>query len=65
MSEQQSSDPQRKANRLIREQSPYLRQHAYNPVDWYPWGQEALARARPKTNRSCCRSAIQRAIGAT
>lgn len=36
----------RKANRLIHEQSPYLRQHAHNPVDWYPWGEEALARAR-------------------
>jgi len=36
----------RKPNRLITEQSPYLRQHAYNPVDWYPWGEEALARAR-------------------
>src|SRR5205085_12351462 len=33
-------------NRLIRETSPYLRQHAHNPVDWYPWGPEALARAR-------------------
>jgi uncharacterized protein YyaL (SSP411 family) len=30
------------ANRLINETSPYLRQHAYNPVDWYPWGEEAL-----------------------
>jgi uncharacterized protein YyaL (SSP411 family) len=36
----------RKANRLINEQSPYLRQHAHNPVDWYPWGAEALARAK-------------------
>ncbi|HJU28886.1 MAG TPA: DUF255 domain-containing protein [Candidatus Binataceae bacterium] len=36
----------RKPNRLINEQSPYLRQHAYNPVDWHPWGEEALARAR-------------------
>ncbi|HSR58116.1 MAG TPA: thioredoxin domain-containing protein [Candidatus Binataceae bacterium] len=36
----------RKPNRLINEQSPYLRQHAYNPVDWYPWGDEALARAK-------------------
>jgi uncharacterized protein len=35
-----------KANRLINEQSPYLRQHAHNPVDWYPWGEEALARAK-------------------
>ncbi|MGQ0680420.1 MAG: thioredoxin domain-containing protein [Actinomycetota bacterium] len=33
------------ANRLINETSPYLLQHAYNPVDWYPWGEEALARA--------------------
>ena len=33
-------------NRLIRETSPYLLQHAHNPVDWYPWGEEALARAR-------------------
>jgi uncharacterized protein YyaL (SSP411 family) len=36
----------RKPNRLIHEPSPYLRQHAYNPVDWYPWGPEALERAR-------------------
>ncbi len=34
------------ANRLARETSPYLQQHAHNPVDWYPWGEEALARAR-------------------
>ncbi len=33
-------------NRLASEASPYLRQHAHNPVDWYPWGEEALARAR-------------------
>jgi uncharacterized protein len=33
-------------NRLARETSPYLLQHAGNPVDWYPWGEEALARAR-------------------
>jgi len=33
-------------NRLIYETSPYLRQHAHNPVDWYPWGEEALAHAR-------------------
>ncbi len=33
-------------NRLAHETSPYLRQHAHNPVDWYPWGPEALARAR-------------------
>ena len=34
------------ANRLREETSPYLLQHADNPVDWYPWGEEALARAR-------------------
>ncbi|HEX7418110.1 MAG TPA: thioredoxin domain-containing protein, partial [Steroidobacteraceae bacterium] len=33
-------------NRLTEETSPYLRQHADNPVDWYPWGSEALERAR-------------------
>ena len=36
----------RQSNRLAGETSPYLRQHAHNPVDWYPWGPEALARAR-------------------
>ncbi len=34
------------ANRLIHEKSPYLLQHAHNPVDWYPWGEEAFAKAR-------------------
>lgn len=32
-------------NRLIHAQSPYLRQHAHNPVDWFPWGEQALAKA--------------------
>ena len=32
-------------NRLIKEKSPYLLQHAHNPVDWYPWGEEAFAKA--------------------
>jgi uncharacterized protein YyaL (SSP411 family) len=36
----------RHTNRLIHESSPYLLQHAHNPVDWYPWGEEALRRAR-------------------
>ncbi len=36
----------RPSNRLIHEKSPYLLQHAHNPVDWYPWGKEAFARAR-------------------
>ena len=33
-------------NHLINENSPYLLQHAHNPVDWYPWGEEALSKAR-------------------
>src|SRR5579871_2841485 len=33
-------------NKLIDETSPYLLQHAHNPVDWYPWGEAALKRAR-------------------
>jgi uncharacterized protein YyaL (SSP411 family) len=36
----------RAPNRLIREKSPYLLQHARNPVDWFPWGEEAFAKAR-------------------
>src|SRR6266851_8320113 len=46
MSEQQNSHPEHKPNRLLHEQSPYLLQHAYNPVDWYPWGPEAIEKAR-------------------
>ncbi|MBV8899192.1 MAG: thioredoxin domain-containing protein [Verrucomicrobia bacterium] len=37
---------ERKSNRLVHEKSPYLLQHAYNPVDWYPWGEEAFTKAR-------------------
>ncbi len=36
----------RQPNRLIHEASPYLLQHAHNPVDWYPWGEEALSTAK-------------------
>jgi uncharacterized protein len=36
----------KKPNRLIKEKSPYLLQHAFNPVDWYPWGDEAFEKAR-------------------
>ena len=35
-----------KSNKLIHETSPYLLQHAYNPVEWYPWGPEALKKAK-------------------
>ena len=51
-------------NRLGAETSPYLLQHAENPVDWYPWGAEALERARRRTGRSCSRSATAPATGA-
>ena len=39
-------NPGKKPNRLIKEKSPYLLQHAYNPVDWYPWGEEAFEKAK-------------------
>src|SRR6478735_6647441 len=39
-------------NRLAKEASPYLRQHGHNPVDWYPWGPEALAAAKAKDRPS-------------
>ena len=42
----QKESHSRKPNRLLREKSPYLLQHAYNPVDWYPWGEEAFEKAR-------------------
>jgi uncharacterized protein YyaL (SSP411 family) len=41
-----STTPDRPTNRLARETSAYLRQHRFNPVDWYPWGEEALERAK-------------------
>ena len=37
---------EKKHNRLINEKSPYLLQHAYNPVDWYPWREEAFEKAK-------------------
>lgn len=37
---------ERKPNGLINEKSPYLLQHAYNPINWMPWGNEALAKAK-------------------
>ncbi len=41
-----SSNTDKKSNRLIHTTSPYLLQHAYNPVDWFPWGNEALQKAK-------------------
>ena len=42
----QSKTQVKRPNRLASEKSPYLLQHVYNPVDWYPWGQEAFQKAR-------------------
>jgi uncharacterized protein YyaL (SSP411 family)/aryl-alcohol dehydrogenase-like predicted oxidoreductase len=42
----ESETPPRHVNRLVHSTSPYLLQHAHNPVDWYPWGEDALQRAR-------------------
>jgi uncharacterized protein YyaL (SSP411 family) len=36
----------KKPNRLINEKRPYLLQHAYNPIDWYPWSIEAFEKAK-------------------
>jgi uncharacterized protein YyaL (SSP411 family) len=44
-----ASTKPRHANRLVSETSPYLLQHAHNPVDWYPWGEEALKRAKAES----------------
>ncbi|MGO8949821.1 MAG: thioredoxin domain-containing protein [Ktedonobacterales bacterium] len=44
--DEREQDRPQYTNRLIHETSPYLLQHAHNPVDWYPWGPEALERAR-------------------
>lgn len=46
MEKNKKSNTIRKSNRLILEKSPYLLQHAYNPVDWYPWGSEAFEKAK-------------------
>ena len=40
------TDASEYTNRLVHETSPYLLQHAHNPVDWYPWGEQASARAK-------------------
>ncbi|HEX7737714.1 MAG TPA: thioredoxin domain-containing protein [Ktedonobacteraceae bacterium] len=42
----ETTSPRPHTNRLINETSPYLLQHAHNPVNWYPWGEEALRKAR-------------------
>ncbi|XP_020600253.1 spermatogenesis-associated protein 20-like [Phalaenopsis equestris] len=46
--EESSKTGPRYTNRLATEHSPYLLQHAHNPVDWYPWGDEAFEKARKR-----------------
>jgi len=46
LSAQDAAKKEHPANRLAKENSPYLQQHAHNPVDWYPWGDEAFAASR-------------------
>jgi uncharacterized protein YyaL (SSP411 family) len=45
-SESAATENREHTNRLAHEKSPYLLQHAHNPVDWYPWGEDAFAKAR-------------------
>jgi uncharacterized protein len=47
-SESATTKTSEQTNRLAQEKSPYLLQHAHNPVDWYPWGEEAFVKARRK-----------------
>ena len=45
-SDAEAAAEEKKSNRLVHEKSPYLLQHAFNPMDWYPWGNEAFEKAR-------------------
>ncbi len=51
-------------NELIHESSPYLLQHAHNPVNWYPWGEKALKKQRMKTKSLSSALAMLPVIGA-
>jgi hypothetical protein len=54
-----------KTNRLASETSPYLLQHAHNPVDWYPWGNEAFEAARASNKPILFQLGMLPATGAT
>ena len=45
---------EKKPNRLINEKSPYLLQHAFNPVDWFPWAKKLLIRPSGRAKRYFC-----------
>ena len=49
----QADKSKRKPNRLINSSSPYLLQHAHNPVDWYPWGPERSSAPAARISPSC------------
>ncbi len=53
------------ANRLANATSPYLQQHAGNPVDWWEWGPEAFEEAGAVMHQFCCPSGTPPATGAT
>jgi hypothetical protein len=57
--------PPAHTNRLIDSNNPYLLLHAHNPVDWYPWGPEALERARRENKPIFLSIGYSTAIGAT
>ena len=51
-------------NRLGAQTSPYLLQHADNPVDWHPWDEQALERARHRRGRGCADACSPRPLAA-
>jgi uncharacterized protein YyaL (SSP411 family) len=55
----------KKANRLAQEKSPYLLQHTYNPVDWYPWDEEAFEKAKNEVKPIFLSSVTALVTGAT
>ena len=59
------SKPKPPANRLANETSPYLLLHAHNPVDWYPWGPEAFAKAKAEGKPIFLSVGYSAATGAT
>ena len=60
-----NADELQYTNHLTGETSPYLLLHAHNPVEWYPWGEEAIGRARAEDKPIFCRWGIRPVIGAT
>lgn len=53
---------EKKHNKLINEKSPYLLQHAYNPINWYPWSNEAFEKAKEDISLYYYLSAIHNSV---